>query len=117
MTTLRLSEAIKLGSMLRPQAFWENFTAIGSCAIGAGLEAVGKRWDYATSIWPWLNAPQACPECGVEHERGGWVITHLNDIHHWTRERIADWVATVEPAEVEATVESTVLAEVLCPAS
>ena len=29
------------------------------------------------------------------------VIGHLNDEDYWTRERIADWVATIEPAEVE----------------
>jgi hypothetical protein len=27
------------------------------------------------------------------------TVTHLNDDHRWTREQIADWVATIEQAE------------------
>lgn len=30
------------------------------------------------------------------------VVMRLNDVYCWTRERIADWVETVEPAQVES---------------
>jgi hypothetical protein len=33
-------------------------------------------------------------------------MIHLNDDHRWTRERIAEWVATVEPKEPEPRTES-----------
>ncbi len=39
---MRLSEAIRIGSMLRPQAYKHYFDREGgSCAIGAALEAIG----------------------------------------------------------------------------
>ncbi len=34
-----------------------------------------------------------CPECRKKRLPLGALIVHLNDAHHWTRERIAAWVA------------------------
>lgn len=118
---LRLSEAMRLGSMLRPQLFCALHSEEGSCAAGAALEAVGGlRAKSFGSIWPWtkiqdpaLRCPDVCsftdlvgePLCVID------LIVHLNDHHGWTRERIADWVATVEPPE-EQLVENTKKEEV-----
>jgi hypothetical protein len=33
------------------------------------------------------------PECSTKKLPLGALIVHLNDAHHWTRERIAAWVA------------------------
>lgn len=99
---MRLSEAIRLGAMLRPQAFGVIFDGSGTCALGAAYEAIGKlhRMEEcdAREDWPWLkNDKLVCPECGGSPGFGPSVISaHLNDNHLWTREQIADWVETIE---------------------
>ena len=101
---MKLSEAIRLGSLLKPQAFGGMWVGEGSCAFGAALDAIGiNALTMATGIWPWLRAPMKCPVCGQPEVIVTLVISfHLNDKHLWTREEIADWVATVEPQEIEA---------------
>ena len=111
---MRLSEAIRLGAMLKPQGFgyqsidWMRVPA--TCAYGAALEAVGEvqsvqlQESILTKHWPWLkDAGVLCPAKGCVgsciYVQGMYVVWHLNDIHRWTRERIADYVATVEPRE------------------
>lgn len=106
---MRLSEAIRLGAMLKPQAFGGLFKNGGSCALGAALDAIGASlgvgFRYRLELFDDASAIDAgrCPQCGrfVDVRGLGLVdsmITHLNDQHHWTREAIADFVATVEPA-------------------
>lgn len=102
------SEAIRLGAMLGPQAFGCLRRRMKSgtqyCASGGALEAIGKfpacSGDGGLIIWqtwPWAEARLADLPCGCF---GGTTTTeavfHLNDIHRWTRERIADWVETIE---------------------
>lgn len=110
---LKLSDAIRLGSMLRPQCFGLMFKNGGSCAIGAACEAVGlSSEDGMESFWDNNVQPFKCPmyadysnvlsdHCMGSRNTINQMIVHLNDTHHWTRERIADWVSTVEPSAVE----------------
>jgi len=99
---MKLSEAIRLGAMLRPQAFSAS-TRHGTCAVYAALDAIGQFNNRRYEFFPILNLEkQQCPECGSTHygySTLAGTIFHLNDEHHWTRERIADWVATIEPAD------------------
>jgi hypothetical protein len=101
---MRLSEAIRLGAMMRPQAFRTLLTDDAACALGAALLAVGARPEEAVrsalNRWPWASTVSAdCPRCG--RSRAVFrVITHLNDGHRWTREQIAKWVAAIEPKDV-----------------
>lgn len=100
---MKLSEAILLGSTLRPQCRGELFRNGGSCAFGAAAEALGQQDIDSRALWPWLDLPLTCPVCGETEGIGAAIVSsHLNDSHFWTRERIAEWVATVEPAEVIA---------------
>lgn len=109
---LRLSEAIRLGAMIRRQGYHSLFPAREfSCALGAALEAAGvvtpetfdadNIYDPAAAFPVVKSIRTTCPACG-----GRWlyafehVITHLNDDHRWTREEIADYVATFEGAAV-----------------
>lgn len=101
---MRLSEAIRLGAMLKPQGFG-NYTDQfgGTCAIGAACEAAGIDAHSSPDVARYEIAyvrpiDGACPECGVARFTGigGNLIVHLNDTHRWTRERIADHVATIE---------------------
>lgn len=113
---MKLSEAIRLGSMMKPQGFYRLFDHRGhTCAMGAACEAIGVDLQemfalsvhvgsakimnkYIESGWGELIRQQApCPECGFID--GYLPITHLNDTHRWTREAIADWVETIEDAQ------------------
>jgi hypothetical protein len=92
---MRLSTAIRLGSLLHPQCYRaiciENGGhVLATCAMGAAYEA-GFGADVAV-----LCIRTRCPVCDDERSLQG-VIVHLNDFHQWSRVRIADWVATVEP--------------------
>jgi hypothetical protein len=107
------SEAIREGAKLRPQAFDVLFGNQATCAVGAGLEAMGCEMkegygmlnsDVALDTFKYLKAAQVeCPVanniCGdhVRQQRALIdVIFDLNDVHRWTREMIADWVETEE---------------------
>ena len=103
---MKLSDAIRLGSTMGPQGFGYLYDTHNesSCALGAALVAMGKMSAHVgvVDVWPWIMQPPRtnCPECKwFRQESTGYVITHLNDHHRWTREAIADWVATIEPPE------------------
>jgi hypothetical protein len=101
-----LSQAIRLGSMLKPQVFGILRNRWGTCALGAAREAVGVRTRASVKLpWGWIEQESECPSCADEMSVD-WIITHLNDNHRWTRERIADWVATVEPKQESTTLPS-----------
>lgn len=99
---MKLSEAIRLGAMLHPQCFHgcyeldDGGTIVASCALGAAQQAGYARLSALMVIRPRV----CCPQSGcIAVMSLGVLVTHLNDQHHWTRERIADFVATVESAE------------------
>ena len=110
MSQMRLSEAIRLGAMSRPQAFGIFFSKDtgGTCALGAALEAIGGLdEDDPLSVkhnlllrrrFPVLLQPLSCPACGGDIGGDEMSLAHLNDTHKWSRERIADWLETVEGA-------------------
>lgn len=108
--SLRLSEAIRLGAMLRPQAYGHLFRISDgtSCAFGAAFEARGIAFGTSLDMvpwrqwWTWLPNSVACPACAQENYAADQIV-HLNNDHRWTRERIADWVAMVEPSEITLT--------------
>lgn len=109
MTNLKLSEAIRLGAMIRPQVRGEMFKDGGSCVLGAGSEACGAAYDDrlrvispALKLWPWLEQRKAaCPVCALVEFNAAHTLAHLNDRHEWTREQIADYVATIEPQDAD----------------
>ena len=104
---LKLSEAIRLGSMLHPQGFGKWWDGKGTCAIGAAARAIGIRVELGEhfrtrrhiDVWPWAwdEIIKSCPVCSRGPVHTAHIIVHLNDQHRWTRERIAEWVATIEP--------------------
>lgn len=99
---LTLSEAMRLGAMLKPQGSWSNsIWGAETCALGAAADAIGLQEDSFVRMcglscaWPVLMLMTTDPVTGRRNTVTG-VIWALNDHHHWTREQIADWVATVE---------------------
>lgn len=96
---MKLSEAIRLGAMMHPQCF-ENHSefdshanVIATCALGAADQA-GYVLSGVRRACP--QGCFVCPACGNETIYLDYAIAHLNDYHNWTRERIADWVETLE---------------------
>jgi hypothetical protein len=114
----RLSEAILLGSTILKPSRYEAISKDGSsgCAVGMALVANGharKRTIIGgvalTELYPWTKkaVSTAAPcHCGKALNRAGkWparaIIMHLFDEHKWSAERIADYVAKIEPVPVE----------------
>ncbi len=111
---MTLSEAIRLGSMLHPQAFGrlvtyrdakgryckestEGAVVAASCALGAAGMAGYADPNGPIRLMTSQCLSQPCPVCAMElyfiHEG----VIHLNDVHHWPRPQIADWVEAHEP--------------------
>lgn len=110
---MKLYEAIRLGAMLRPQAF--GFLMVkdggGSCAIGSALEAVGVRFSdrglnslspepgsHADRFWPWIEHTDAVDPIEGHCYSVWMIIVNLNNEYRWTREAIADWLQPIEEA-------------------
>ena len=101
---MKLSEAIRLGAMLRPQItclYWNRWggAKMGSCALGAAAEAIGlypKMEGVSFNAvflemqkhWPWMNYAIRCS------------ISAMN--FNMSREKVADWVESIEPQEAQA---------------
>jgi hypothetical protein len=102
---MRLSEAIRLGAMLHPQTFGAMCVAklsgeiVSTCALGAARSAglTKSELDRLMGVQSWYPCPASVGHCNSR--RLTTIVVHLNDDHRWTREQIADWVATVEPAD------------------
>lgn len=99
---MRLSEAIRLGAMLDPQVFGVTANEYGTCAIGGALKAIGVSGQYneALNHWPIAGEIVTNPVRGDMHLLFG-IVRELNDEHEWTRERIADWVESIELSRAE----------------
>lgn len=114
---MRLSEAILLGSTLSKQGFGpEALYQEERCAIGAALQALNVQVHHGSTCFGYAAIHKEYPElkdlrpscpaghCNIALDHGSnaiSVIWHLNDIHEWSRERIAEWVSTIEPQPVE----------------
>jgi len=122
---VKLSEAIRLGSMLGPQGFGCYSLGDFRCAIAsatfaatgrslASLSEVAELWPIVLTRpagWHWPN-PQHL-EGGRHMNQSPTVFTAilcLNDHERWTREQIADWVEGIERQHGAAAAE--VVAEV-----
>jgi hypothetical protein len=98
---IELADAIAEGARRRPQAFGEYFDEHGgSCALGAAYEGAYSLPDDAHAIRPRMhrlfdcleNVRRRCPEGCLKRLPLNAIILHLNDDHHWTRERIVAWL-------------------------
>ena len=94
---MKLSEAIRLGSTLRPQGFGHLKYRDRTCAWGAALDAINmiEKYNKDNTIWPIEKAEVICPHCLQPSDLLSIVI-HLNDRCKWSREVIADWVESIE---------------------
>ncbi len=115
---MKLSEAIRLGAMLKPQAFSGAQWPEKSCALQAACDALGMDGTDVMPFlakYPWAHRKVTCPACNVMDKPRAIhcvIAFHLNDDHRWTREQIADWVATIEPQDAPESTPAT--QEALC---
>jgi hypothetical protein len=137
---MKLSEAMRRGSMMGPQIAWKLFgpddssCAMGAAFKGVGISSKGTVFDLigiGYQIFPILQVHPAppvplhpCPVdwCTAKTDTMWSIIVDLNNNHGWTREQIADWVETIErqhepeqsaPAQASEQVTERVTEEVL----
>ncbi len=91
---MKLSEAMRLGAMLKPQGFTLWRTADTACALDAVALATGTKVTLLYHAFRILDRRAICADSCGDTKRFdlGTMIVHLNDDHRWTRERIADWI-------------------------
>jgi len=119
-TVMLLSQAMRSGARMHPQfrGGYGGYLADGTratCAFAAAVEAAGLPLGppygsvrplrgtapaaYSVEVpeeeWAVLFFSVPCPECG-EVKQVQYIVPNLNDDHGWTRERIADWVESIE---------------------
>lgn len=137
---MKLSEAIRLGAMMKPQAFGklrrvvyfykgQPRQEIRTCALGAALDACGLLTVEDPQSVPFgdlferhpeitTTLMQYCRNPMIESDRTGSVhevIVYLNDNCRWTREQIADWIACIEQCvEYEVFEEEVEVPEAIC---
>jgi hypothetical protein len=113
---MTLSDAIRAGSKRSEQSHgilhstnWRYACAVGAAFLGMEIHRRWPTWRCSCpegiimKFWPWTAEMEACPQCGKKFFRGiPTVIMHLNDFHRWSREAIAEWIATIEPLDVPA---------------
>jgi hypothetical protein len=97
---MKLSEAIRLGAMDTPQAFYETRDHKGgTCAMGAALHAigvVGRPYSATIEFFPLALKAADHPLRRDDDWIVISIIRDLNDEYKWSRQRIADWVETIE---------------------
>ena len=113
--TMTLSEAIRLGAMLSPQGF-SGTSVDGRCALASAADACGipdlakgslinykaLKERFPVLVDEMMRCPVARQEyCLLLTREVMGIIYHLNDVHRWTREAIADWVETLEQHQQE----------------
>lgn len=77
-----------------------NQPKYGTPPISSGSDSVSIEGALKEAIPGLENAkvPNGCPAC-VNDQRQRHVtdaVIHLNDVHKWTREEIADWLDTLD---------------------
>lgn len=100
---MKLSEAIRLGAMLKPQARYYGLTPDGrTCALGAALDAIGcatNNYSDVLNHWPLAGKKAVHPLTGSPMLVMS-IVRVLNDEERWSREQIAAWVETLEPPDM-----------------
>ena len=105
---MKLWKAIVKGSKYRPQCGGDFFGLEGgSCALGAAVEGIvgpnfGGKEAFARSIYMATKETyRVCPKCKETMKPYGHAIAHVNDLHGWSREAIAEWVKTIEDKQTK----------------
>lgn len=106
MTPQEIAAAIRRGIAMRPkQAFREFFVGNdASCALGAAFDGFGtfdSPEALASAVCCSIEGYVSVPSATGEHRTRCLddAIAYLNDERCWSRERIADWLETLDPQQ------------------
>ncbi len=97
---MKLSEAIRLGAMLKPQFKGGSTDGDRTCALAAAADALGisyyniAPYNALEYLYPALLVDTINPMSGRKRPLEECIWT-LNDCG-WTRESIADWLENIE---------------------
>lgn len=103
---MKLSEAMKQGATMHPQGAGAYAGRQGNkwytCALGAAYEGITGNLPRMARLSrrPFNSVPELAKVYDIREAHpisGGrgdlwWLISDLNDNHHWSREQIADWL-------------------------
>jgi len=96
MTNIPISEAILCGCVLAPKQKFGSYFGDGdeplsgsACVLGAYFLGAGTERLEAGHCLKVLDC--YCPSCCTHGSTVADIFIHLNDDHHWSRERIAAW--------------------------
>lgn len=93
---MRLSDAMMLGAVLkRHVSRWSHSNKSG-CVLQLALAGAGLTEENGNAYWPFVWHETRCPDCGYVSTLNAVIGAHLNDLHKWNIERIADWVRAEE---------------------
>lgn len=102
---LSLSEAIRIGSRLSRQCRGNYDDGNGgTCALGSAGWAAGlsgselNLWEMGKAF-PILKKQVMCPVYERKQSLDVSIVV-LNDLCHWTRDQIADWVESIEAQQI-----------------
>jgi len=84
----RLASAIRRGCKMAPRQAFNAFSYGGASACVSRAATLGGFHVEPGDGMPLL--PYPC-QCSRDMSTAA-VLPHLNDVHRWTRERIADWL-------------------------
>ena len=104
---MKLSERMILGATLIkhvPRASGDGEGCAIQCAVQANAEDTTDM-DWIHNRTHVGGCPARCNRMWTQSTVGG-IIVHLNDDHKWSIDRIAQWVASVEPQEQPTLCES-----------
>lgn len=103
---LYLSDMIRLGAAMKPQAFGAlHDDNGGSCAMGAAMDGAGSCGEHSILNMPGyfdlINFGDGkCDQCDYQGDVNNLsnlcIVAHLNDAHKMSREDIADLVEARE---------------------
>lgn len=88
LSKLKPSEAMRRGAKMRPQCFGALFWDGGSCPLAAMWEGYGNKLLPDKPMEAHSAVAEMTRKLGIDPH----AITQRNDILHWTREQIADWL-------------------------
>ena len=103
---MQYSEAIRLGAMLGPQAFGSPYGPDGAMCVNQGAVIAAGQ---SVCNMPLAHTMVLCPVCSGRAQLDVIVAMHLNDRHRWPRERIADFVESIEKQHPELLPEAACL--------
>jgi len=102
---MRLGDAMRLGIMIHPRQAFNASVRYSEVVASCALSAAGYGgYSYRGAIGDTLDRHMRCPVCnGPQTVR--FIIMCLNDTHRWSREKIADWVDTIDETPKESVIE------------